>query len=81
MEVKEKSPCYGCEERHPRCHGTCVKYAGFLDEKNENWRKRIESENASIPYAAYARDKRVNQNDRAAKKGWRTPSYRKARYK
>lgn len=81
MEVNLKSPCYGCEDRHPGCHETCEKYAGFLDEKNENWKKRIESEKDSIPYAAYARQKRVNQNDRAAKKGWRIPSYHKARYK
>ena len=42
--TREMSPCNGCTERFPACHGRCPK-----DERGEfgykEWRKKIDSAN------------------------------------
>mgnify|MGYP003306294368 CR=1 FL=1 len=44
-ENARKSPCYDCEERKPKCHGSCEKYIAFRtkrDEELHSTRKRNE---------------------------------------
>lgn len=38
---RNKVPCYGCQKRHPGCHGNCTDYKQYrqwLDEKNQRIR-------------------------------------------
>lgn len=38
-----KSPCYGCERRHPACHASCEEYNSFTKQykkaKTEMWER------------------------------------------
>lgn len=29
------SPCYGCEERHPRCHADCERYREWAESRQK----------------------------------------------
>ena len=79
MEVNHKSPCYGCEERHPRCHGTCGKYAAFLDKNRAFLAERMAKEDGFV-HSAYTRAKKTQLLDLYAKKGFKRPNYQKTRY-
>ena len=44
---RNKVPCYGCQKRHPGCHGNCTDYKNYrqwLDEKNKRIRHGKEEE-------------------------------------
>ena len=80
MEVKLKSPCHGCEDRHAGCHGKCEAYASFVESKDADFQKRIASEDYGV-YAGYTRAKKSEAFDKAAKEGRLTTNYQKARYR
>lgn len=42
-----KSPCYGCEFRHPKCHSECEIYKDYYNERI----KELDSVKRSVPTA------------------------------
>ena len=40
MKGKGDAPCYGCEERHYKCHATCEAYKKFAEEKRKENKER-----------------------------------------
>lgn len=46
---KVKAPCKECAERHPHCHGECVRYKEYQKENTEN----KEEYRKSLIYDAY----------------------------
>ena len=39
-QYKAVSPCKGCEDRSPKCHGTCEKYLEFTEKLNQEKEER-----------------------------------------
>lgn len=78
--MSEKNACYGCQERHPGCHGKCEKYAAFLEEKDRKYHQRVKA-NDGFVYSAYVRRKKAAFMDDAAKRRFRMNNYQKGRYR
>ena len=38
----EFTPCYQCPERHPRCHGDCLRYAKYRRKLDEMRPKKVD---------------------------------------
>lgn len=34
------APCYQCPDRHPACHGSCDRYKGWKDERQNQHKTR-----------------------------------------
>ena len=60
--MKEKSPCLGCTERHPACHGSCKAYQGWADQYHAQQKHLLANKNRfSVPMTA-ARDKAYSKH-------------------
>lgn len=35
MKGKGSAPCYGCDERHYKCHAECEAYKKYAEEKRK----------------------------------------------
>lgn len=66
--MANNSPCKGCTERTPTCHGSCERYSKFRRELDEI--KAIK--NAENDYRGYIEDAVIKSRKRThrKKKGW-----------
>ena len=64
-----KSPCMGCNERHPGCHDGCEKYHKYVDANDEVRLKKAEYEfNLRFLSKPYIRQQ-IEEKKRKRKKG------------
>ena len=49
---KKPTPCYGCEERHDKCHSSCGRYMEFKEKRRKAYFARLLQKN---PYSVEAR--------------------------
>lgn len=40
MKGKGSAPCYGCDERHYKCHAECEAYKKYAEEKRKENKER-----------------------------------------
>lgn len=78
--MKSENACYRCEKRNPGCHSVCESYAAFLEERAAD-REARKPDAGTMDFNRYAREKRKSLMDAAAKRGFRSPNYTKARYR
>ena len=54
---KEDNPCYGCEKRHPKCHGACQAHKDYLNKLHAEQNAIAEQRNQCKTFNAYTYNK------------------------
>ena len=62
-------PCYGCTERHAKCHVDCQKYAKHMEENEQNKKERHQE----VAVKVY----QVDQKNRAVQKLYNRKKWRR----